>query len=351
MLKQLQGICHRLEDGEALVQATIIRHAGSTPRSVGSKMFVRRDGSVLGSIGGGLVEFEMQKLAREIFETGKARIETVDLSGEDAATTDKMICGGRLELLLEYLSAEPEESRAFRKLVTALQEGKKGYLIKALDTKGDTVSEMERFLVRRDSVVLGSFPGPESWIPALTGEADRKKCPVIAAVEGRRFFVEPTFLPGTVYLFGAGHVSRPVAELATTVDFQTVILDDRSDFASKERFPRADRIIVIPSYENLFSGLDIDRDSYLVIVTRGHMHDKTVLEQSLRTKAGYIGMIGSKRKQHLVYEELMGKGFTADDLKRVHNPIGLDIHAETPEEIAVSIVAQLIMVRSQIGVA
>jgi xanthine dehydrogenase accessory factor len=351
MLKQLQGICHRLEDGEALVQATIIRHAGSTPRSVGSKMFVRRDGSVIGSIGGGLVEFEMQKLAREIFETGKARIETVDLSGKDAATTDKMICGGRLELLLEYLSAEPEESRAFRKLVIALQEGKKGYLIKALDTKGETVSQMERCLVRRDSVVLGSFPDCESLIPVLTGEADRKKCPVIASVEGKRFFVEPTFLPGTVYLFGAGHVSRPVAELASTVGFQTVILDDRSDFANTERFPKADRIIVIPSYENLFSGLDIDRDSYLVIVTRGHLHDKTVLEQSLRTKAGYIGMIGSKRKQHLVYGELHGKGFTEDDLKRVYNPIGLDIHAETPEEIAVSIVAQLIMVRSQIGVA
>jgi xanthine dehydrogenase accessory factor len=351
MLKQLQGICHRLEDGEDLVQATIIKHAGSTPRSVGSRMFVKRDGSVIGSIGGGLVEFEMQKLAREIFTTGKARIETVDLSGEDAATTDKMICGGRLELLLEYLSAEPEESRAFRKLVTALQEGKKGYLIKALDTKGNTESHMERCLVRRESVVLGSFPGPESWIPVLTGEAARKKCPVIATVEGKRFFVEPTFLPGTVYLFGAGHVSRPVAELAAMVGFQTVILDDRSDFANIERFPKADRIIVIPSYGNLFADLDIDRDSYLVIVTRGHMHDKTVLEQSLRTKAGYIGMIGSKRKQHLLYEELLGKGFTKEDLERVYNPIGLDIHAETPEEIAVSIVAQLIDVRSRIGVA
>jgi xanthine dehydrogenase accessory factor len=349
MLKQLQGICHRLEDGEDLVQATIIKHAGSTPRSVGSKMFVRRDGSVIGSIGGGLVEFEMQKLAREIFETCRARIETVDLTGEDAATTDKMICGGRLEVLLEYLSADPEHARAFRKLVTALQEGKKGYLIKALDTKDGTVSEMERCLVRRDSLVIGSFPGSDSLIPVLTGESAKKKSPVIATVGGKRFFVEPTFLPGTVYLFGAGHVSRPVAELASMVDFQTVILDDRSEFANKERFPKADRIIVIPSYENLFSGLDIEHDSYLVIVTRGHLHDKTVLEQSLRTKAGYIGMIGSKRKQHLVYEELLGKGFTKEDLERVHNPIGLDIHAETPEEIAVSIVAQLIDVRSRIG--
>jgi xanthine dehydrogenase accessory factor len=349
MLKQLQGICYRLEVGEDLVQATIIRHVGSTSRSVGSKMFVRRDGSVIGSIGGGLVEFEMQRLAREVFETGKARIETVDLSGRDAAITDQMICGGRLEFLLEYLSADPDSSRELRKLVTSLQEGKKGFFVKALDTKGKTVSQMERCLVQRDSLVLGSFPGPDSWLPLLTGEATRNKCPVIVAVEGKRFFVEPTFLPGTVYLFGAGHVSRPVAELAASVNFRIVVLDDRSDFANNERFPKADQIIVIPSYDDLFAGLDIGKDSYLVIVTRGHLHDKTVLEQSLRTKAGYIGMIGSRRKQHLVYEELLGKGFTEDDLKRVYNPIGLDICAETPEEIAVSIVAELIKVRSQIG--
>jgi len=349
MLKQLQGICHRLEDGEALVQATIIRHAGSTPRSVGSKMFVRRDGSVIGSIGGGLVEFEMQKHAGNVFETGTARIESFDLTGEDAATTDKMICGGRLEALLEYLPGVPDHSKAFRKLVATLQESKKGYLIKALDTKGDTVSEMERCLVRRDSVVLGSFPGPDSWIPMLTAEADRKKCPVIAEVHGKSFFVEPTFSPGTVYLFGAGHVSRPVAELANMVGFSTAVLDDRSDFANADRFPKADQIIVIPSYDDLFNGLDVDRDSYLVIVTRGHLHDKTVLEQSLRTTAGYIGMIGSKRKQRLVYDELLEKGFSEADLKRVHNPIGLDISAETPEEIAVSIVAELIQARARIG--
>lgn len=347
MLKQLQGICHRLEDGEDLVQATIIKHAGSTPRSVGSKMFVRRDGSIIGSIGGGLVEFEMQKKARTVFDTRKARIEPFDLTGEGAATTDQMICGGRLEFLIEYLPADPASSREFRKLITAIQEGNKGYLIKSLDTKGDTVSEMERCLVRRDTVVLGNFPGPDSWIPLLTAESSRKKSPVIAVVEGKRFFVEPTVPPGTVYLFGAGHVSRPVAELASMVEFQTVILDDRADFANKERFPKADQIIVIPSYENLFAGMDIDRDSYLVIVTRGHLHDKTVLEQSLRTKAGYIGMIGSKRKQHLLYEELLGKGFSKEDLERVHNPIGIDIHAETPEEIAVSIVAQLIDARAR----
>jgi len=349
MLKQLQGICHRLEEGEDLVQATITRHAGSTPRSVGSKMFVRRDGSIIGSVGGGLVEFEIQKLAREIFNTRKAQIISVDLTGEDAATTDQMICGGKLEFLVEFLAGEPVSSREFRKLITAIQEGKKGYLIKALDTKGDTVPEMERCLVRNNQPVLGSFPGPESWIPLLTAESIRKKSPVIATVEGKRFFVEPTVLPGALYIFGAGHVSRPVAELASMVEFQTIVLDDRADFANKERFPKAERIIVLPSYENLFAGLDVDQDSYLVIVTRGHLHDKTVLQQALRTNAGYIGMIGSKRKQNLLYNELMEKGFTREDLERVHNPIGIDIHAETPEEIAISIVAQLIDARWRLG--
>jgi len=349
MLKQLQAICHILEEGEDLVQATIIKHAGSTPRSVGSRMFIRRDGSIIGSIGGGLVEFEMQKIAREIFETGKARIETVDLSGKDAATTDQMICGGRLEFLLEYLSSDSESSKGMRRLVTSLQAGGKGYLIKLLDTKSDTNAQMDYCLVRKDTVVLGNFPGPDAWLPQLTGKSGEKKCAVIASLEGQRYFVEPTFLPGSVYLFGAGHVSRPVAELATMVDFRTIVLDDREDFANSERFPKADQIIVIPSYDDVFAGLEIGMDSYLVIVTRGHLHDKTVLEQSLRTNAGYIGMIGSKRKQRLVYDELLEKGFSADDLTRVHNPIGLDIAAETPEEIAVSIVAELIATRAKNG--
>lgn len=348
MLKQLQGICHVLESGEELVQATIIKHSGSTPRSVGSKMFVRRDGRVIGTIGGGLVEFELQKLAGEVFQTRQARLKTVELSGKDAATTDQMICGGRLEFLMEYLSGTPECAREFRRTVTALQEGKKGYLIKALDMDNGSIPEVRRCVVRKDSVVQGTFAGPDAWIATLVGESVRKKSPVIAEMEGKRFFVEPGFLPGTVYLFGAGHVSRPVAELASLVDFRTVILDDRKEFANPERFPKADNIMVIPSYDNVFDGLDIGPDSYLVVVTRAHLHDKTVLEQCLRTQAGYIGMIGSKRKQHLVYEELLGKGFTAEDLNRVHNPIGLDIKAETPEEIAVSIVAELILERSRL---
>jgi xanthine dehydrogenase accessory factor len=128
-----------------------------------------------------------------------------------------------------------------------------------------------------------------------------------------------------------------------------VVLDDRPEFASSERFPRAEQIKVIPSFPQAFEGLEIDRDGYVVIVTRGHLHDKTVLEQALKTDAGYIGMIGSRRKRDLIYRELLTKGFSQAELGRVHAPIGLAIGAETPEEIAVSIVAELIQVRAGRG--
>ena len=151
---------------------------------------------------------------------------------------------------------------------------------------------------------------------------------------------------GTVYLFGAGHVSQQVAHLTSMTHFRTVVLDDRVEFANRERFPGADEIRVPASLDAAFTGLAIDRDSYIVIVTRGHRYDKTVLQQALRTEAGYIGMIGSKGKRDAVYKTLLEEGRTSAELERVHSPIGLKIGGDTPEEIAVSIVAELIKERS-----
>lgn len=349
MMKLMQTIRHLLEEGEDVVLATLIKHVGSTPRSAGAKMVIRPNGGIIGTIGGGLVEFEVQKIARDVFKTGKAILKTVELSGADAATTDQMICGGQLEILLELITADPVRLNEVEELIAALQKGHKGFFIKSLDMEGGEARQMASCLVQKNAVMFGRFPGTESWISVLTGEASKEKYPVAVTIEGKRFFVEPTFLPGTVFLFGAGHVSRPVAELAALVDFQVVVLDDRAEFANQERFPKADKIKVISSFHQSFDGLEIDRDSYLVIVTRGHLHDKTVLEQALGTQAGYIGMIGSKRKRDLVYGELLAKGFSSDDIKRVYAPIGLDIGADTPEEIAVSIVAELIKVRAQLG--
>ena len=157
-------------------------------------------------------------------------------------------------------------------------------------------------------------------------------------------FVEPVVSDPVLYVFGAGHISRQIVPVASRVGFQVVVIDDRADFADTSHFPEARDIYQLP-FEEVMDRFSIHELSYLVIVTRGHMHDKNVLAQALKTEAGYIGMIGSSRKRDIIYEKLLEEGFTEKDLSRVHSPIGLDIGAETPEEIAVSIVAELIMVR------
>ena len=170
--------------------------------------------------------------------------------------------------------------------------------------------------------------------------------PAVVDHEGERFFIEPLSSEGTVYIFGAGHIGQKLAQLTKFVGFRTVVLDDREEFANRELLGSADRIVVLSSFDDAMRDLTIDEESYLVIVTRGHVHDKTVLGQALRTRAGYIGMIGSRKKRDATYEVLAREGFTTQDFARVHSPIGLSIGAETPEEIAVSIVAELIQARA-----
>jgi xanthine dehydrogenase accessory factor len=162
---------------------------------------------------------------------------------------------------------------------------------------------------------------------------------------GRSFALEPWTAASPLLIFGAGHVSRPTAQVAALCGFAVTVLDDRLDFANAARFPQAETR-VLESFTDCFHGLPCGPEAFVVIVTRGHAFDAEVLAQALRTRAGYIGMIGSRRKRDAVYQRLRGQGFTDADLARVSCPIGLDIGAETPEEIAVSIVAELIQSRA-----
>jgi len=178
----------------------------------------------------------------------------------------------------------------------------------------------------------------------------REKRPkvLILSSENREMeiLLEPIFSEPILYIFGAGHVSEQIAPLAKKVHFKVVVIDDREMFANRNRFPEADEVIV-SEFEKCFDQLNIDDSSYIVIVTRGHLYDGFVLEQAIQTKAHYIGMIGSKKKIRTLYQNLMEKGITKETLDQVYAPIGIDINSETPEEIAVSIVAELIKVRGE----
>ena len=170
----------------------------------------------------------------------------------------------------------------------------------------------------------------------------------IDIVSGDDFFVvaEKIIIPKTAYFFGAGHVTFYTAALASQVGFRVVVIDDREEFANPERYPYAAGIMVIKDFKHAFTNLAIGPGDFLIIATRGHMHDKTVLARALEFDAGYIGMIGSVRRREMLYKALLAEGYTQKNLERVFCPIGLPIAADTPEEIGVSIVAQMIQVRA-----
>ncbi len=344
MSRIVHTICSLLEQGEDIVLATILSHEGSTPRTAGTKMIVRSDGDTISTVGGGLVEAEVVKAASEVFKTKEALIKPFDLTGTNVESMD-LVCGGQLEILVEFMSADAATLEVFRGLARALKEGRKCYLAADLGSVSEKRSTVKRCLILEDGTVSGDMRCPPELKEALARWTGKERYPVLLTVSGRNYVVEPSFVSGTIYLFGAGHVSQQVAPLARLVDFHTVVLDDRSEFANRERFPTAEDVRVLPSFRNSFSGLEIDKESYLVIVTRGHLHDKTVLEQALRTDARYIGMIGSRHKRDRIFTELGAQGFGADDFKRVHSPIGTNIGAETPEEIGISIVGELIQAR------
>ena len=159
-------------------------------------------------------------------------------------------------------------------------------------------------------------------------------------------FVEEFKLKSDAYVFGGGHVAYALEPLLRHVDFTVTIVDDRQEYSNPERYPNAQRTIVCENFDHCFDEIETDDDSYIVIVTRGHRGDLAVLRQALTKPNAYIGMIGSRRKNSLLYDELKKEGFTQEQLDCVHAPIGLEIKSETPEEIGISIVAEMIEVRA-----
>lgn len=344
MTKLMTTICDLLEKGEDLVLCTVLSHRGSTPRTAGTKMIVRSDGRIIATVGGGCVEGDVMMTAAEVFESRSALIKSFDLTGVNVDGMD-LVCGGQLDILVEYLTADADTVAVFRGLAEAQRDGKKCYLAADLGLVNDPPSKVNRCLIREGRATLGNMVPPPQLMETLAGWTGKERYPVLLTFGDRNYVVEPSYVPGTVYLFGAGHVSQQVAPLANLVDFHTVVLDDRAEFANRSRFPGADEVRSVRSFQNCFSDLDIDENSYVVIVTRGHVHDKTVLEQALKTNARYIGMIGSRHKTKKIFNELLAQGFSDADLERVYSPIGTKIGAETPEEIGISIVGELILAR------
>jgi len=339
MQQVIREMSIQVSRGEPFVLATVVTRNGSAPRSAGAKMLVRADGSIAGTVGGGKLEAQVLEQAAEIMKNHAAVVNEFFFTGKDASTMD-MICGGRVEVLVEWLDAQaPEVIEMVQALQALADTHQKGWLITRLPVNEASGRHM---LVSPEKVFTGTLP---EGLELKTVRTSRQ--PVLLKAHKQDCLVEPVNISGTVYIFGAGHVSRSLADFTQAVGFWTVVIDDRPEFANRQRFPCADQIIVPKNFAAALDGLEIDEDSYIVIVTRGHLHDQIVLAQALKSTAGYIGMIGSRRKCELIFQDLLKNGFTATDIQRVYAPIGLPIKAETPEEIGVSITAELIKARAE----
>lgn len=330
-----------LKCGASFALATILESSGSTPREAGASMLIMADGAIVGTVGGGVLEALVIESAGQVIKSGSADVVEYALD-QHAAASIGAICGGRVKVLIDSIRAEdPNNLSYFEQLFRAA--GACSQLVLIPDS--GKLKPRNQCLMRYDGKIIGAEGyGPEIVSQLQTMQEAEKH---ITRAENFRVFLFPVDTNITVYIFGAGHCGEKLASALHPVGFSTVIIDDRREFCQRERFPYAEELIVPEWMGAPFEHIRFEDDSYIVIVTRGHMQDELVLFRALKTNAGYIGMIGSKKKCATIFQHLLDAGFTEADIRRVYSPIGIPIGAETPEEIAVSIAAELIKVRAE----
>jgi xanthine dehydrogenase accessory factor len=330
-----------LASGQDFALVKLIADRGSTPRAAGAEMLVRRDGSIAGTIGGGLLELSMMKAAAEALETRRSRLTGMGLSGTDVESEDEMICGGSAEVLITYVPAgDPVLLEVCAAIEAARAAQGRAWFFTIVPANED--GAVEHCLLDDDGSVAGTRSCEPQALRTAVGRIAVHGSTQLP--DGRDVLVEPLEVAATAVICGAGHVGRAVAPVALGAGFRVVVLDDREEFADPRRFPGAG--VVLTPFEGALTRFGVGQESFVVIVTRGHVHDLDVLRQALRTPARHEPHVASRGKRERIFAALREAGVGDDDIARVHSPIGLSIGAETPAELAISIVAEMIQVRS-----
>lgn len=335
MRKLLQKLSEVLSGGGSAVLVTVAASSGSAPRGAGARMLVTAGGRAAGTIGGGIVEYDCERLAGEMLAGGSAfRLERFRLREDDPRGLGA-ICGGEVEVWFRAIPAGDADVLALCARAEELYgREERAWLI--CESGEDAGCAMAVYGAE------SGCAGAEVPAEALGRLPDR---PAILRLGERAFFCEPLRRAGRVYIFGGGHVGQALTAALHAAEFRCVVLEDRPELCRPELFPGAEEVRLI-SNDDPAAYAGITDEDYVCVMTRGHRGDLTVQAQALRTPARYIGVIGSRRKKARVFASLREMGFTDADLGRIVSPIGLNIGAETPAEIAVSIAAQLIAVRS-----
>lgn len=304
-----QTLVYQREKGLDAVLATIIWDDGSAPRGRGSQMLVGREGLLAGTIGGGAVEGQSIALAQELLACGvRSKTREFRLRRDGSAQSTGMVCGGDVTVYFRRIpAADGAWDTLAAEVLRRVSVREKGWLVQPLD----------------------------GGMPYLADEdTDRENC-----------FTMPLPVGERALIFGAGHIARALVPLLCTVGFRPVVFDDRPQFATRERFPQADQVIC-GDFTRIRDYLTVGPEDYVVIMTNGHEYDFQAQVQVLRGETAYVGVIGSRKKTAFVNQRLREAGIAEEAIAFVHTPVGTAIKAVTPEEIAVSITGEMILVRA-----
>ncbi|HEV7223250.1 MAG TPA: XdhC family protein [Pirellulales bacterium] len=347
MQKLLTDLVDALSTSRPVVYCRLVETRGSTPQKAGAAMLVFADGSQAGTLGGGCVEAEVKRKALANLDGRRAEVAAFQLDS-DYGWDDGLICGGRMQILIEPLT-QAEQGDYFRAYLQLLQRGEGCCEAVVFDPDKSGLAspacylfDAEQRLVAAD-LAANRRAAPSEVVAGLPPLADR---PRARAEHGIAYL--PALPRCRLLIVGGGHIGQAVGAWASDLGFDVWVVDDREEYVNPTRFPRAERLIcgeIAPTLKNL----EITPNTYCIIVTRGHNHDEEALFQLVNRQARYVGLIGSRRKIKLIFDDLEAEGVSPEALAKVYAPLGIDIGSQTVPEIAVSILAELISHRNSNG--
>jgi xanthine dehydrogenase accessory factor len=332
-----------LAGGGAVTLATLVAASGSTSKKVGAKMVVGENGQLMGGVTiGGCVDAQVVEAADEIINTGGRRLLSISLD-DDEAFEIGLTCGGTVDVLLERIapySGRDVIADAHRAAHRALESGHATVIVTPLDGNAAAL------VVTETGTRHGSL-GEASLDAAATSVASDvlRDGSRVESIGDRRFFFDRQAPPMTLVIVGAGQIAMSLTRMARELDMRSIVIDGRERYATPERFPDADELCVgMPS--DIVAGISPNHRVAVALVAHDYKYELPVLRQLLRAPVGYIGMLGSKKRGAAVRELLREEGFTDEELARIHTPIGLDLGGKSPPEVALSILAEVVAVRS-----
>jgi xanthine dehydrogenase accessory factor len=344
--------------GEPAALATITRVRGSTYRRQGARLLIRADGSTVGSISGGCLEGDVAEAAREVMQTGRPRLLNYDLTADDDAVWGLGLgCNGAIDVFVEPVRPDSGGLDLVAVLSDTIDRRRTAALATVIGG-ADGARVGGRLYVPSDGAAVGSLGdarADEAAAAAARRQMRARQTAVVPIETGdgaADLFVEVLAPPLPLLVCGAGHDARPLVRLAHELGWRVMVADSRPAFATPDRFPEADEVVRADDAD-VAKAVRIDADTFAVVMTHNFLHDLEILRGLLSTPARYIGLLGPRARTEKLLAELAARGVVLDDAQRVrlYAPVGLDTGADSPEEIAVSILAEILAVRNGRGAA